>query len=560
MVVSIINFFWILSSSFLLGFFLLHIFSKIAEESFRDIDLIIAVGLVGLTVYAEIFSLVHRVGFLANLGVFIANIMILVGFSGEILELLASFFRSKRHRGVLLGIVIIFLYFASMACKTPDFYDTGLYHGQAIRWIEEYGVVKGLGNLHNRLAYNSAFLCLQALFSWKSVLGVSLHGVNAFLGALMTIYALANLLPIKKVNIITLFVDSLILLYIILSLADISSPNTDFSAMLILLYVISKWMHETTKKAPRNIYGMLSIIVIWGITVKLSTVAMILFVFYSFIRYLKKHKWKEILSYGLALAIVAMPFLVRNVMISGFLLYPYTMIDVFNVDWKMPVYTVNFDNHEIVAWGRGLNDVDKYNWPFVDWFKEWFSGLGYWNAFLVTLNIGLVIIALIYLIFTIKKRSISSFGAWGVSIVCLLTWLFSAPLLRYGIVYLYLQPSIVLGILMAKFKEAKVIIWSKILILGMIFCGYMSYLWNLKEISIYYPTDYPHFLCYEAELEGERIYLPTEGDRTGYHAFPATPYSARLNVIEKRGENIEDGFRVKDEYKDLNISTYGDIY
>ena len=41
--------------------------------------------------------------------------------------------------------------------------DTGLYHAQAIRWIEEYGVVCGLGNLHSRFAYNSAAFALCAL-------------------------------------------------------------------------------------------------------------------------------------------------------------------------------------------------------------------------------------------------------------------------------------------------------------------------------------------------------------------------------------------------------------
>ena len=71
--------------------------------------------------------------------------------------------------------------FSCVAATMPEVYDTALYHNQAIQWIEESGVVKGLGNLHNRLAYNSSFFALQALFNWASVCGQSLHGMNSFI-------------------------------------------------------------------------------------------------------------------------------------------------------------------------------------------------------------------------------------------------------------------------------------------------------------------------------------------------------------------------------------------
>ena len=50
-------------------------------------------------------------------------------------------------------------------------YDTGLYHAQAIRWIEEYGVVPGLANLHSRFGYNSASFALSAFFSETWLIG-----------------------------------------------------------------------------------------------------------------------------------------------------------------------------------------------------------------------------------------------------------------------------------------------------------------------------------------------------------------------------------------------------
>ena len=45
---------------------------------------------------------------------------------------------------------------------TPTNYDSGLYHFSSIRWINEYAIVPGLGNLHGRLAFNQSFFTYVA--------------------------------------------------------------------------------------------------------------------------------------------------------------------------------------------------------------------------------------------------------------------------------------------------------------------------------------------------------------------------------------------------------------
>lgn len=42
----------------------------------------------------------------------------------------------------------------SKAMTAPSHFDSGQYHFGAIRWIEQFPLVPGLGNLHSRLAYN----------------------------------------------------------------------------------------------------------------------------------------------------------------------------------------------------------------------------------------------------------------------------------------------------------------------------------------------------------------------------------------------------------------------
>ncbi len=78
----------------------------------------------------------------------------------------------------LLGILIIWLANRSMG---EPVYDSGLYHLQAINWSSTFPIVPGLGNLHSRLAHNSAFFLFGALLNTGPWLGRTHHVVNGIL-------------------------------------------------------------------------------------------------------------------------------------------------------------------------------------------------------------------------------------------------------------------------------------------------------------------------------------------------------------------------------------------
>ena len=59
----------------------------------------------------------------------------------------------------LFGLSCVFAYSSFNGA-----YDTDLYHAQIIRWYNEYGTAPGVGNLHSRLAFNSLWHALAAVF------------------------------------------------------------------------------------------------------------------------------------------------------------------------------------------------------------------------------------------------------------------------------------------------------------------------------------------------------------------------------------------------------------
>jgi hypothetical protein len=66
-------------------------------------------------------------------------------------------------------IVLLFVVLLLYSLLPPLGYDTGLYHWQAMKWLESYPVVPGLGNIHGRFAFNSNALLLHSVFSMQDI-------------------------------------------------------------------------------------------------------------------------------------------------------------------------------------------------------------------------------------------------------------------------------------------------------------------------------------------------------------------------------------------------------
>ena len=57
-------------------------------------------------------------------------------------------------------------------------YDHGLYHMQTVRWIHDFAIVPGLGNLHHRLAFNNASFLYAALLDSGPLAGRGYYLAN----------------------------------------------------------------------------------------------------------------------------------------------------------------------------------------------------------------------------------------------------------------------------------------------------------------------------------------------------------------------------------------------
>lgn len=539
---------------------------------------IVVSGIVLATLYAQAMSLCLPLGkttFLVFFAACVAWVLVdrrhVWAHACRARRLLCSTWRSRPV--FLLLCLCILVYAACESARYPEGVDTYSYHAQTIRWAEEYGVVPGLGNLHTRLAYNSAFLCLQALFSFVWLTGISLHSMTGFLWLVFTAYAFFGFSFFQHSKHLLSDIFRVVFIVQMFCCSYTSAPATDFLPMCLIAYIFLVWseLDECGHKNPVA-YGLLGLLGIFSICVKLSCAPLALFALkpaYDLVRA------KRYGAFGLFCAFAAFllaPFLVRNYILSGYLLYPFPSLDLFDVDWKIPKATLLYDYAVMLLWGRNWGWGDEsalyatYSQSFVTWFPNWLKQSESLYGALAVLDI-----ACIAAFFTVRKNRIYSFFLPMMASACFLFFLLTSPQVRFAEWYMFCLPILV-GVFLAYdqmlalrqrcapyLTYPAVRILCCVLLLGVM--GWKTTWHYLRDkrmaapFEIIWPQDYlpvddPQYL----ERDGYKWYYSNgSGYRTlnGYYGFPGTISLDVLRHITLRGSTLAEGFRVRPDEIDI---------
>ncbi len=506
-------------------------------------------GIGAVTVYAQFFSIFWKVGLWANLILLLICILCVVALKRQFLEELQTCRLTISPIKAVL-ILALFLIFAYGTSTGIIHYDTGLYHAQSIRWIEEYGVVPGLGNLHSRLAYNSAAFCLSALYSMAFLGGQSYHCAAGFLAFLLALVCMEAFTRERiKSPRISDFARLAAVYYLLIIFDEMVSPASDYFMVLLVFFIIIRWLDLMEWKErlylPYAFLGVLGVVVL---TVKLSGALILFLVLKPAFMMIREKRGKDIFRFLSLGVLTVLPFLVRNVILSGWLIYPFTALDFFSFAFKIPKGMAEYDAREIQVYGRGFSDVERYGEPIMDWLPEWIRNLDATNKAFLAMALGGVILLLLLTVYAIwkKKKDMKDFlHVAGTLAVCFLFWLFSAPLIRYGCVFLWLLPVLVWGYLYLKISPHL----DRFKIYFILLAVFGVYKLSAFGIEVYkgasgryliYQKDYENFETMSYELHGVTFYYPVSGDRVGYRDFPSAPQKAEDIFL---GDTIEDGFR-----------------
>lgn len=501
--------------------------------------LVVVTGLIVLTTLASFFSLFLEIGLWFNL-------LLLAGTVAALLTRSVSVPRIARPAAwiplMALGLALLLL--LENATHSPLNPDTNIYHAQAIHWIESFPAVPGLGNLHGRLAFNSAWFVSNAIFSLPFLGLGSFHLTASVLFLAVICYFWGGFGEILRGAITPAALLKVLFFPLAFSLlgADISSPGTDLPVSLLLWLMVVLWAE--TDQPHRTL--LIVLLAAFVVTVKLSAAPALLLAIIVIAGDAQRGEkriafWAA--TYG---ALVLVPFVARNIILSGYLLYPVPSLDLFSFDWKVPLERVRGEQMSVLAWGRlpRLDAEQVLAMPLNEWLPKWFTAQ--------TINRRLIVgAALLSPLLALPGLRLTQryWLGWLAFFLGTLFWLFSAPDFRFGqgfligTILLALVPWVSALLQRFSFHPAR-ISWTVSILVSLYLGLALTTSFESRTITsrVLLPLPYDHVPTQTCDLANGQVFCAKQYNSCGYDAFPCVP-SPRPRVELRNPGSLSDGFR-----------------
>lgn len=330
---------------------------------------------------------------------------------------LASLARTGVRRAPALVVLLIptLLWMANRSTGPAQFYDLGLYYLQAVQWNSSYSIVPGLGNLHGRLAFNSAYFLYGALVDQVPFAGRAVHAANGLLLFVLLAQGLAGLAALvvgARLSRLA-FWDGLTLAPTLSLIIGLEGGTAELPAILYLhgmapdlpVFVLGLVLAglclvlllEAQTMAPgEQVYlcFALALLACVGVAVKLSFFAFAAFALVVSLgvtlwrRRLLRRGWLALLAPPLACALlVGGVWMARGVILSGYPAYPSTL-GALPVPWRVPTALTISEANWVRSWARQRD----LHWSVVlgtwAWLQPWLAAVP--ASVLRPLNLALV--------------------------------------------------------------------------------------------------------------------------------------------------------------------------
>lgn len=467
---------------------------------------------------------------------------------------------------VLLGVVILMLF----ALIPPQFPDVYIYHIQNMMWNEEYSVVPGLANIEERFGFNSNIFLLYPVFGIRPLVGGYVYGFNAICLLFVLLFIISQFIN-RRTNLGILFL--LLFLLFIISYRMHVGCSTDLLPNLLILFLLFVILVDPKNIGKKSLLFWL--VPLLCITLKLSAIFICLLTLYLFIYFYRKKIYQADVFITVMAVFVIVPWLVRNVIISGYLIYPYPAIDLFNYDWKLPIqYVINSKQYieafaiTMDVWGSSNEEI--LTLPFYEKAYRWLVDKDF-------MDIGFVILGLFSLIFmfililkkSVPKNTHSSILLliWVAGFMGFLFMLIMAPAVRFALSFIIITIVIPFCLFFQHVKKKEIAIialkqfskYSTAVFLFLFLCLGIVSVRAFRAVKAD-SMSYVDLLFKPQGVETRSAIFPIEKKCQYLNDIPFwiitkescydTPLPCLngvgiLDKLEMRGETLQEGFRTK---------------
>ena len=542
LMLSVFYFLIIFTTGFLLILKISH--GKIKNIEFMSIYLL---GFITLSILNSYFSLFFPINRNVTLGFALISFFFIILHKRKFIDYISGL-RSSSLVDVIsiFFIILINLFFSSSGIYN---YDSGLYHVQTIKWIQNFPVIPGLGNFHGRFAFNSMYFPISAAFSLNNsdTLIFPLTTITFIVFLIWQYFNLKKYILKRDIKGVGLTFSIVLPLFGYFS-NWISSPSADVICSIFSVIILQLIVNNTKGK----IYNLILISLVFLLTsYKLSMVPLTLLTLF----YINSTTlFKDIIKISVLAIFILLPFFIRNYYLSGYLIYPFPDIDLFSPDWKIPLSDVVNEKSLIKSWAikPHVHFSKVLVQPTIEWFSDWFLRQTTILKLVLLISVTTPFIAFK----TMFNGKFMQLKIVSILIVCISFWLYNAPDTRFILGILVFTSSYTLFLTIDLFNNRVIKTLSLIYliviiptlsikpILSMSLNTYNSFQED-KNLFIRSAHFNNNPLAFKKELKNFEYFTPINGDQCFNCDIPCTPYPK--NDLIMRGKNFYKGFKIKEK-------------
>lgn len=456
MLLIFISWFYIFITSINLGFCT----NKIVGIKNQNFVITSFLGILSTTLFASIWAIFGRINIEFHSVLLILNLIIFFKFRSEIKLIYNSFYQEFKNLNATLKFFIaaITTLIIAQCSSIPYVIDNESYYIQTIKWLNEYGFVKGLGNLHIFYAQTSGWHIAQSAFNF-SFLYKNFNDLSGFCLLLGNIFAIFKLNEYFSTTNKNYLIIGLLPLANVFFFQFISAPSPDIP-IYILTFIIFFYFIENFKNTTIENFNLITLLVLFALFIKVTSVALLILPIILLITNFKLFapKLLPISIFGLLFLSL---FIIKNSLLTGYPLFPFTRLEL-DSNHLIPRNVISFFFSEQMRYNYFISESDLNQLSFSQIAIKWLLSSKI-NAIFNALTILIIAISPFFVSKYFNKKSV--WIIYFVVIFQLLILLFTSPQYRF---FIHLTLFFSFFIFACWFANKKLIFASYYLSIGLI--------------------------------------------------------------------------------------------
>lgn len=463
--------------------------------------------------------------------------------------------------GFLLGcIIILILVMSTWTVTHPDSID---YHLQIIQWIEKYKPIPGLSHINLRLGLQNLWFPLCALFSFSFI-----HiGSPIFLNAVVVIWFLYFvLIQINRCMSEQDHTNALLWTALLVFSAwsytqvrlTVTSASPDFIAA-IYIWLVFYLMQSAVLVQNAVKFVLLVILGSFILCIKLSALPLVLVVVYAIWKLVTYKNIRALFFSGAIGCLLLCSLVTRNIITTGYPLFPSTFPNLMGIDWKLKKTEVTDVQKYITDYARTGSDGSKeavqktLAMKPLGWLPIWWFNRSLADKIIILLLTGSILIVaanLKKIAYSGEEMKISVL----ISLAGIIFWFIQAPDPRFG--FGFVMPFIGLTCILLLNKNTAIhhtsfvrkMVMPCLIAGGVLLTFYTCYRFTkyFSARQLLQPMGIVNIPYHKVQLSGILFNIPDNGPGCGDVSVPCCDKDVTKDFI-LRGQTISDGFKSPDE-------------